>query len=237
MARAALPCDGLLTSGVRKGRDVLAESLMALAALAGNTVVTAATTDAWEAARRGFARLLGRGDPQRTAVAERRLGQTHEQLTGVTGADLESAQAALEAQWVTRLADLLEEDPGIEDDLRGLVQDIRTALPPGVVSAAGHAVGRIAAGCRAASAFGATVDGGSSPIRLLSAAVAPFYLRLITFRTSCCKNCLPEKIASPAEAVNAKMQATHRGASGDPAACSGASTKPSPSSRATMPLW
>ena len=110
MARAALPCDGLLTSGVRKGRDVLAESLMALAALAGNTVVTAATTDAWEAARRGFARLLGRGDPQRTAVAERRLGQTHEQLTGVTGADLESAQAALEAQWVTRLADLLEED-------------------------------------------------------------------------------------------------------------------------------
>ena len=119
---------------------MLAESLMALAALAGNTVVTAATTDAWEAARRGFARLLGRGDLQRTAVAERRLGQTHEQLTGVTGADLESAQAALEAQWVMRLADLLEEDPGIEDDLRGLVKDIRTALPPGVVSAAGHAI-------------------------------------------------------------------------------------------------
>jgi len=140
MARAALPCDGLLTGRVRKGRVVLAETLMALAALAGNTVVTAATTDAWEAARRGFGRLLGRGDPQRTAVAERRLAETHEQLTGVTGADLESAQAALEAQWVTRLADLLEEDPGIEDDLRALVQDIRTALPPGVVSAAGHAV-------------------------------------------------------------------------------------------------
>ena len=37
---------------------------MALAALAGNTVVAAAVTDAWEAARRGFARLLGRGDPR-----------------------------------------------------------------------------------------------------------------------------------------------------------------------------
>jgi hypothetical protein len=39
---------------------MLAETLMALAALAGNTVVAAATTDAWEAARRGFARLLQR---------------------------------------------------------------------------------------------------------------------------------------------------------------------------------
>jgi hypothetical protein len=166
MARAALPCDGLLTSGVRKGRDVLAESLMALAALAGNTVVAAATTDAWEAARRGFARLLGRGDPQRTAVAERRLGQMHEQLTGVTGADLESAQAALEAQWVTRLADLLEEDPGIEDDLRGLVQDIRTALPPGVVSAAGHAVA-------AGRDVNVTASGGGVAAGVIHGDVAP----------------------------------------------------------------
>ena len=38
---------------------MLAETLTALAALAGNTVVAAATTDAWEAARRGFARLVG----------------------------------------------------------------------------------------------------------------------------------------------------------------------------------
>jgi hypothetical protein len=45
---------------------MLGETLMALAALAGNTVVAAATTDVWEAARRGFARLLGRGDPDRT---------------------------------------------------------------------------------------------------------------------------------------------------------------------------
>ena len=90
---------------------MLAETLMALAALAGDTVVTAATTDAWEAARRGFARLLGRGDPERAAVAERRLAETHERLAGVAGADLESARAALEAQWAMRLADLLEEDP------------------------------------------------------------------------------------------------------------------------------
>ena len=108
---------------------MLAETLMALAMLAGNTVVAAATTDAWEAARHGFARLLGRGDPERTMVAERRLAETHEQLAGAVGGDLESARSALQAQWVTRLVDLLEEDPAVEADLRALVQEIQTSLP------------------------------------------------------------------------------------------------------------
>ena len=119
---------------------MLAETLMALAVLAGNTVVAAATTDAWEAARRGFARLLGRGDPDRTKVAERRLAETHEQLMVAAGADLEPVRSALQTQWVTRLVDLLEEDPGVEDDLRALVQDVQAALPAGMVSVADHAV-------------------------------------------------------------------------------------------------
>ena len=59
----------------------LEAALIALAALAGNTVVTAAVTDAWEAARKGFARLLGRGDPAKTKLAEQRLAETHDQLT------------------------------------------------------------------------------------------------------------------------------------------------------------
>ena len=101
---------------------------MALAALAGNTVVAAATTDAWEAARRGFARLLGRGDPDRTMVAERRLAETREQLTGAEGADLEQARAALAERWAGRLADLLEEYPDAEADLRALIQEVQAAL-------------------------------------------------------------------------------------------------------------
>jgi hypothetical protein len=40
---------------VEEGAEMLAETLMALAALAGNTVVAAAITNAWEAARRGLA--------------------------------------------------------------------------------------------------------------------------------------------------------------------------------------
>src|SRR5512143_238031 len=120
MARRAPPCNGWITSG-RKGAGMLAETLMALAALAGNTVVAAATTDAWEAARRGFARLLGRGDPDRTTMAERRLAETREQLTDAEGHDLEQARAALVERWAGRLADLLEEDPGVEAELRVLV--------------------------------------------------------------------------------------------------------------------
>jgi hypothetical protein len=113
----------------------LVAALVALAALAGNTVVTAAVTDAWEAARNGFARLLGRGDPDKTKVAEGRLEETHDQLTQATGADLERVRAALEAQWTTRLADLLEDDPGVEADLRALVDQVQAQ-----VSASDHSM-------------------------------------------------------------------------------------------------
>jgi Tetratricopeptide repeat len=41
---------------------------------------------------------------------------------------------------VTRLADLLEDDPGVEADLRALVQEIQAQLPTGMVSAADHGV-------------------------------------------------------------------------------------------------
>ena len=119
---------------------MLAETLMALAALAGNTVVAAATTDAWEAARQGFTRLLGRGYPNRTRLAERRLAETHEQLTSADSKDLEQARAALAERWAGRLADLLEEHPDAEADLRVLVQEIQAALPAPMVSAADHAV-------------------------------------------------------------------------------------------------
>jgi hypothetical protein len=118
----------------------LEAALIALAALAGNTVVTAAVTDAWESTRKGFARLLGRGDPAKAKLAEERLAETHDRLAQTTGADMEQVRAALEAQWVTRMRDLLEEDPGVEADLRTLVQEIQAQLPAGIVSAADHAV-------------------------------------------------------------------------------------------------
>src|SRR5215467_7847367 len=130
MTRLAVPCDGYVTVRERWGQGMLAEALTALASLAGNTVVAAATTDAWEAARRGFARLLGRGDPKQEQLAEQRLEETRQQLTGT---DSEQARAALAERWAGRLADLLEEAPGVEADLRALVQEIQAALPASAV--------------------------------------------------------------------------------------------------------
>ena len=116
------------------------EALLALAALAGNTVVTAATTHAWEAARRKFARLLGRGDVKKEQLADKRLEETRQQLAGVSGQELEQARADLVKAWQVRMADLLEEDPGVEAELRAVVEEVRAQLPAGAVSAADHAV-------------------------------------------------------------------------------------------------
>ena len=148
-----------------KGRQMLAEALMALASLAGNTVVAAATTDVWEAARRKFARLLGRGDPKREQLAEQRLEETREQLTTAEGAALERARAVQAERWAARLADLLEEDPGAETDLRALVEEIRAMLPAGV-SAADHAVA-------AGRDVNVTASGGGVAAGVIHGNVAP----------------------------------------------------------------
>jgi len=125
---------------VARGRQMLAEGLIALAQFAGQTVAAAATTDVWEAARHKVARLLGQGDPKKTEVAERWLGETHRQLTAAEAADLERVRTVAGLRWESRFADLLDEDPGVEVDLRALVEGIAAQLHAGIVSAADHAV-------------------------------------------------------------------------------------------------
>src|SRR5262245_18823476 len=115
----------------------LVAALMALATLAGQTIVAAAATDAWGLCKRGFAQLLGRGDPAKEQLAEQRLEATRQQLAG---SDSDQVRASEALVWKTRLEDLLEEDPGAEAKLRALVEQIRAQLPARVVSAADHSV-------------------------------------------------------------------------------------------------
>ena len=118
----------------------MGESLLTLAALAGQMVVDAAATDAWETAEHRYAKLLGRGDAKQTQLAEQWLEETREQLAGGAGADMEMIRTALAGRWAGRWADLLEEDPDAEAELRGFVQEIQTALPAERLSASDHAV-------------------------------------------------------------------------------------------------
>ena len=106
----------------------LADDLVALASLAGNTIVAAAATDALESARRGIARLFGRIGRDRAELAAQRLEETRGQLSGLAGVDLERAQAAQAQRWATRLADLLEEDPDAAGELRVLVRQVHQAV-------------------------------------------------------------------------------------------------------------
>jgi hypothetical protein len=114
--------------------------LMALAQFAGQTVAAAAITDVWEAVRGRFARLLGRGDDRRTQAAEQRLAQTQQQLAMTAGSQLERAREAQAERWAGRFADLLDEDPSVEAQLRALVEEVAAQLPAGAVSAVDHSV-------------------------------------------------------------------------------------------------
>jgi hypothetical protein len=114
--------------------------LMALAQFAGQTVAQAAITDVWEAVWGRFARLIGRGNARKTEIAEQWLAQTHGQLTAGAGSGLEQAQQAQAERWAARFADLLDEDPGLEAELRALAEEVAAQLPAPVVSAADHSV-------------------------------------------------------------------------------------------------
>jgi hypothetical protein len=119
---------------------MLTAELTALATLAGQAIVRAASTDAWEMAKQGFARLIGRRDPAQTELAQQRLEQTRDQLATQDGAGLEQASSVLMAQWSTRLTDLLEENPGLQADMRALVEQIENALPIELATAVDHSV-------------------------------------------------------------------------------------------------
>src|SRR6266496_1686139 len=119
---------------------MLGESLLTLAALAGRLVVEAAASDGWETLERGCAQLLGRGDTKQTQLAERWLEETHKQLVGGSGTDMEMIRTALAGRWAGRWADLLEDDPGAEAELRALVQEVQAALPAEKLYASGHEV-------------------------------------------------------------------------------------------------
>jgi len=115
-------CGGPLRKGC--GR-VLPEALAAVATAGGTAVVQAMAEDGWQTAKAGLARVFGRGDPGRGVAAEERLERSRAQLASVGERELEEARAAQAGVWQARLADLLEEHPEVEGELRAWVSDVQ----------------------------------------------------------------------------------------------------------------
>ena len=120
---------------------MLTEALAALASTGGTALVTAMVTDGRVDVKGGFTRLFGRGKAKEAEAAAARLEQSRAALAGLSGADLERAQAEQEVVWRTRLGDLLEQDPATETELRTLV----TAVQAQVAGSAGPVQQRAAA--------------------------------------------------------------------------------------------
>ncbi len=126
-----------------------------LAKLAGNTLVAAAVTDAWEAVRHRFAALFGRRQPD--LLTEKRLVESRRQLLAVSPAEAEQLKASLASQWSLRLADLMEQDPDAIAELLEVVEEVSALLPAAEVAA-------VASGDRSAAIGGdvrVTADRGS----------------------------------------------------------------------------
>jgi hypothetical protein len=107
---------------------MLTEALTALASAGGTALVTAMVTDGWEGAKARFGRLFGRGDAAKAEAAVGRLEQSRAALARVPGPELERVRAEQEVVWRTRLEDLLEQDPGVEPELRALVAELQVQV-------------------------------------------------------------------------------------------------------------
>jgi hypothetical protein len=85
-------------------------------------------TDAWEDVKAHFARILGRGKATEIATARVQLEQSRLALKSLTGSDLERARLNQEAIWRKYLADLLEQHPDSEAELRTLVAEVQARV-------------------------------------------------------------------------------------------------------------
>jgi hypothetical protein len=91
----------------------------ALAALAGNTLVSTAVSDTFEQLRQKLARIFGRGKPD--AGIEHRLDATRQQLTAAPLEERERLRTSLASQWQTRFADLLADHPEVAAEIRAFL--------------------------------------------------------------------------------------------------------------------
>lgn len=105
------------------------DSVAWLAAAGSTALVDAAATDAWQTARTGFARLLGRGNHRTELSVATRLDGMAAQLEQQPDHEREGARQELVIGWTARLRDFLEDNPEVAAELRELIDRVRVGLP------------------------------------------------------------------------------------------------------------
>jgi hypothetical protein len=101
-----------------------------LAQTAADVLVSAMVADSWEAAKRGFAALVGH---------EHQLESTHAHLAAKRGRDLARAKSEQARDWVTRLQDILDRNPDMAPALRALIANPGAPSGPVTRSQSQHA--------------------------------------------------------------------------------------------------
>jgi hypothetical protein len=101
-----------------------------LAQTAANVLVSAIATDSWEAVKRAFAAVVGH---------ERQLDATRAELATRRGPERAEAQAEETRAWVTRLRDVLEDQPGVAPDLQALLARLGVTSGPVITTVTQHA--------------------------------------------------------------------------------------------------
>ncbi|MFJ2193892.1 hypothetical protein ACIOJE_39095 [Kitasatospora sp. NPDC087861] len=107
----------------------MTDALVELATAGGTAIVSAAATDIWQGTKGRVARLFGRGDDRDEQRVSVQLDRIPQELDQAPEPQQERVRTALQNRWTEKLAELLEENPELEEDLRSLVEAVRAAVP------------------------------------------------------------------------------------------------------------
>jgi hypothetical protein len=127
LSRIEHPLQPLAPRSSCSGGLVITEAIEIAAATGAATLAATITTEAWEVARKGTARLFRR-DAARLAAVEALLDSNATLVA--TARDPDRTREALVPTWTVELENLLDEYPDALEELQELTAALRRALPP-----------------------------------------------------------------------------------------------------------
>lgn len=95
-----------------------------LAAAAGNALIAAMATDAWQQTRSALVQLWRRVHPDRAETIEAELAETREEALAARQTGAAEVEEELAADWERRLGRLLRADPNVAIELQRVLDDV-----------------------------------------------------------------------------------------------------------------